>query len=349
MSEDSENAGERRPVAFISHHSSHHDVARHLKQVLHARGVDAWMAPDDVPLRKPFDEAIAEQIPQSDAMILLFSAAADKSTHIKREIMLADDEGVAVLPLRLEAIEPDRLRYLLKTNQWVDWMDRRDEVVARVVEQVSILAGVETPRRKARETSRSGSDLPDTLGINRWRTRRTAAWALPIVALIGAYAGYLAFFPDAASHSEADGIAEIEPAMEETPGEERPELNQSGTDDIIITQAMIDREPLDPNSLEANALMQQAYDEMLDRSDLELDNAYYCNPFGFRVKNNTDENLVIVYGVYASTYFGEVALSPGERQYFPSYAAEEWFFRDSEYRFFQIWQTFDCATGPATD
>lgn len=62
-----------RPIVFISHHSSHEQSARRLKQILERNGLVGRMVPADVPPGKAFDEAIVEQIGRSDIVALLFS------------------------------------------------------------------------------------------------------------------------------------------------------------------------------------------------------------------------------------------------------------------------------------
>jgi hypothetical protein len=111
-----------RAVAFISHHSSQHDMARRLKAALGEAGIDGWMAPDDIDPGVTFDEAIIAQIRRSDLIVLLLSEAADRSRHVKRELMLAEDSGKPVYPVRLEAIAPEGLAYWLQDYQWIDWI-----------------------------------------------------------------------------------------------------------------------------------------------------------------------------------------------------------------------------------
>ncbi|MBC7986665.1 MAG: toll/interleukin-1 receptor domain-containing protein, partial [Sphingomonadaceae bacterium] len=128
--------GARRPVAFISHHSSQDQTARHLKGVLGRHGVEGWMAPDDIEPGVSFDRAIIDQLHRSDMIILLFCARSDQSKHVKRELMLAEDNNKLVYPVRLEAIEPKGLSYWLQDYQWIDWIDRRDATIGAMVATV---------------------------------------------------------------------------------------------------------------------------------------------------------------------------------------------------------------------
>ena len=126
----------RMPTAFISHHSSEYKTAKHLKEVLERNGVYGWMAPDDIEPGLPFDEAIVNQVEKSDLIVLLFCEKSDQSRHVKRELIMADNHKKLVYPIRLEDIDAKGLAYWLNDYQWIDWMDRRDETIQKLVETI---------------------------------------------------------------------------------------------------------------------------------------------------------------------------------------------------------------------
>lgn len=136
VSEARSNGDGRQPLAFISHHSSQVDAARHLARVLDRHGIKGWMAPDDIEPGAPFDQVIIEQINKCDVILLLFCARSDQSKHVKREIMLAEQQHKLIYPIRLETLQPQGLAYWLQDYQWIDWMDRRDDAVERMVKTV---------------------------------------------------------------------------------------------------------------------------------------------------------------------------------------------------------------------
>ena len=123
------------PRLFVSHHSSKAEVADHVERALTARGVRCWIAPRDIPPGEPFDRSVHRAIVDCDAMLLLFCSQSEKSRHIKRELILADDLGKSIIPLRLERIDPVELSYHLADSQWIDWMDRRDWAMDRIAER----------------------------------------------------------------------------------------------------------------------------------------------------------------------------------------------------------------------
>lgn len=123
----------KRLSAFISHHSSQVDTARRLKRLLAARGIDGWLAPDDIGAGTAFDQSIVEQIDRSDAIVLLFCPQSDQSRHVKRELMLGEDSNKIILPVRLEDVRAQGLAYWLKDYQWIDWFAGEEQAVDRIV------------------------------------------------------------------------------------------------------------------------------------------------------------------------------------------------------------------------
>lgn len=136
-----EPAASKRPSAFISHHSSQVDIARRLKRALAERGIDGWLAPDDIAAGTAFDQAILDQIARSDAIVLLFCAQSDQSRHVKRELMLGEDSAKTILPVRLEEVPAQGLAYWLKDYQWIDWFAGEADAVDRIAAAVHGSAG----------------------------------------------------------------------------------------------------------------------------------------------------------------------------------------------------------------
>jgi uncharacterized protein len=146
-----DTSGRRQPVAFISHHSSQVETARQLKKVLGLNGVDGWMAPDDIDPGRPFDQAIIEQVRRSDLIILLFCSRSDQSRHVKRELMMAENGDKLIFPVRLENIDAEGLAYWLNDYQWIDWFDRRDDTIQRMIDTIKRIVEVSTANQKPSE------------------------------------------------------------------------------------------------------------------------------------------------------------------------------------------------------
>jgi uncharacterized protein YecT (DUF1311 family) len=117
---------------FVSHHSSKLDVALHVERALSLYDVGCWIAPRDVDPGEPFDREIQTAIDGCSAVLLLFCSSSDRSRHVKRELILADSAHKAIIPLRLEAVDPKELAYHLADSQWIDWLEQRDETIKRI-------------------------------------------------------------------------------------------------------------------------------------------------------------------------------------------------------------------------
>ncbi|MCW0181705.1 MAG: TIR domain-containing protein [Zavarzinia sp.] len=151
-----------RPKLFVSHHSSKYEVAQHVEKALARHGVDCWIAPRDVGPGEAFDTAIMKAIRDSAGVLLLFCSQSDKSPHVKRELILADSAHKAIIPLRLEEIVPDDLAYHLASAQWIDWLEKRDDSIARIAAKAHQLAGIPAPAAAPADPS-TGAEAADSL------------------------------------------------------------------------------------------------------------------------------------------------------------------------------------------
>lgn len=121
-------------MIFISYQSGQLPLAQALVGQLEARGVHAWYAHRDIPPGAVWDEAIMDAIVACDAFVLLFSDGSDGSLQVKREVMLAEEEGKPVFWLKTDAAQPRKLRYYLIARQWAEWDpagDLPDSLVAQ--------------------------------------------------------------------------------------------------------------------------------------------------------------------------------------------------------------------------
>ena len=108
---------------FISYRDTANDkaaadrVCRHLE----AEGFSCWIAPRDVPVGDDFGAAIVNAIRACRVLVLIFSAEANASPQLVRELKLADDAKKTVLPIRIENVRPSgSLAYFLGAAHWLD-------------------------------------------------------------------------------------------------------------------------------------------------------------------------------------------------------------------------------------
>jgi hypothetical protein len=129
-------------VVFISHSSQDHHAAIKVCDALERRGIGCWLASRDIGPGENFQESIVHAIRSTRAMVLVFTGHANNSNEIKKEIALASQNGVVVIPLRLEDVLPsDAFLYELSTRQWIDAFEDWDRAIGRLADQIRVIAG----------------------------------------------------------------------------------------------------------------------------------------------------------------------------------------------------------------
>jgi hypothetical protein len=108
---------------FISYSSNDKAVADAACAAMEQAGVRCWIAPRDITPGTDWGEAIMDALDNCRAMVLIFSASANNSPQIRREMERAVNRGVPVLPVRIEDIVPTKaLAYFMGPVHWLDAM-----------------------------------------------------------------------------------------------------------------------------------------------------------------------------------------------------------------------------------
>ena len=106
---------------FISHSSKDKAIADQICQHLESDGIKCWIAPRDLKAGSDWTEGIIQGIDSCRLFVLVFSASANSSEHVRREVATAFSLGLAVIPFRAENINPSgSLGYFLGTVHWLD-------------------------------------------------------------------------------------------------------------------------------------------------------------------------------------------------------------------------------------
>ena len=106
---------------FISHSSKDKAIADQICQHLESDGIKCWMAPRDLKAGSDWTEGIIQGIDSCRLFVLVFSASANSSEHVRREVATAFSLGLAVIPFRAENVNPSgSLGYYLGTVHWLD-------------------------------------------------------------------------------------------------------------------------------------------------------------------------------------------------------------------------------------
>lgn len=117
-----EPAGQSRQV-FVSYASPDEDRATVVCMQLESLGISCWKAPRDIRPGMRYAEAILEGINDAAVFLLLYSAAAERSTHVANEIEEAASKDKAIVVVRTDHADPGANRSVslfLRSHQWFD-------------------------------------------------------------------------------------------------------------------------------------------------------------------------------------------------------------------------------------
>jgi Tol biopolymer transport system component len=143
---------------FISYSAKNKIAADAACVMLESQGIRCWMAPRDVLPGMEWGECIIDAIEQARIMVLIFSADADASSQIRREVERAVNHGVAILPLRIEDVLPGKaLEYFLSNVHWLDaWTPPLEAHLKQLADTIRVLF----KRMPARETPKATEPTP---------------------------------------------------------------------------------------------------------------------------------------------------------------------------------------------
>ncbi len=127
---------------FISYSSKDKPVADAVCAGLEAQGLRCWVAPRDILPGSEWGGAIIDAITGSKVMVLIFSAHANSSPQIKREVERAVAKGVKLVPFRIEDVALGKtLEYFISTPHWLDALTQPlDAHIGKLAETVRFLA-----------------------------------------------------------------------------------------------------------------------------------------------------------------------------------------------------------------
>lgn len=133
---------------FISYSSHDKNVADAVCAALEARKIRCWIAPRDALPGAPYGEELVNAISASRVLVLIFSASADASPQVLREVERAASKGIPILPLRIEDVKPTHaMEYFISASHWLDALtpplERHLPKLANTVER--LLAGKSAP------------------------------------------------------------------------------------------------------------------------------------------------------------------------------------------------------------
>ena len=106
---------------FISHSSIDNDIAFNLCIAFEKEGLICWIAPRDVKVGLPYADSIVEGIENSKIFVILFSSNSNTSDGVRKELEIATNSKIPIIPLRIEDIFPTKaMKFYIMSNHWLD-------------------------------------------------------------------------------------------------------------------------------------------------------------------------------------------------------------------------------------
>lgn len=106
---------------MISYSEADRQIADEICAGLESHGIYCWIAPRNILHGGDFLEEIVDAINKSTILVLVFSSHSNESKYVKREVTVALDKNVTIIPFRIEDVLPSKnMELLLCTAQWLD-------------------------------------------------------------------------------------------------------------------------------------------------------------------------------------------------------------------------------------
>jgi len=179
---------------FISYPNKDKVIADAVCAKLEDNKIRVWIAPRDVPAGMNFAESIIDAIDNCKVFVLIWSASTNASEHILNELNQAFDQGIIVIPFRIENVEPSKaLKYYIGRTHWLDAMTPplekhikflADTILTNLGRQAEIKPEIPVVKEKeVREEKKKEKEAEIKLASKA--TAKPRAWWLYLGGLIG--------------------------------------------------------------------------------------------------------------------------------------------------------------------
>lgn len=159
---------------FISYSNRDKKVADAACARLEQAGHRCWIAPRDI-AGGEWGKAIVEGIRGARLFVLIFSAHANRSPQVNREVERAVSNGLPIIPFRIEDVTPsDALEYFISNQHWLDaltppmvrHLDHLADIAGRLIGAGTPLpAPAPSPAPQYREPARPREPPPVTVSL----------------------------------------------------------------------------------------------------------------------------------------------------------------------------------------
>jgi hypothetical protein len=124
---------------FISYCSEDRKIADALIHHLEDKEIRCWIDHRDLLPGFSWRDGIIEALEENPgiAMVLLFSSASNKSRQVIKEISMADEENILVIPVRIENILPEgAIKLELQGRHWLDAFEGKEDRIEKAAERI---------------------------------------------------------------------------------------------------------------------------------------------------------------------------------------------------------------------
>ena len=163
--------------------------------VLEGRGIRCWIAPRDILPGQEWGEAIVDAIDGCKLMVLIFSASANASPQVRREVERAISKGRTMIPCRIENVMPaGSMEYALGNTHWLDiftppverQMNRVAESVEALLPGPRVVPSIGVAPPPPRDSAGRGGTIPvSSLATRNYETRPGHGRCLHVVVTCG--------------------------------------------------------------------------------------------------------------------------------------------------------------------
>jgi uncharacterized membrane protein YgcG len=132
---------------FISYASQDSKVANTLCKALEGRGFKCWIASRDIAPGENFQIAIVRAIRNAKIMLLVFTGNSNNSDEMAKELALASQSKLIVVPLRIDDVRPnDAFEYEFATRQWIDFFHDWETAIELLAQRIAAALQTEAGR-----------------------------------------------------------------------------------------------------------------------------------------------------------------------------------------------------------
>jgi EipB-like/TIR domain len=122
---------------FVSFASKDRKVATSLCDALENRGIGCWISSRNIRPGDNFQVAIVRAIRAAKVMVLVFSGNSNNSDEVKKELVLAGQSRLVVIPVRVEDVAPsEAFAYEFATRQWIDLFGDWELSIRQLADQI---------------------------------------------------------------------------------------------------------------------------------------------------------------------------------------------------------------------